>query len=196
VFSVPEDQVDQLKAQAAQPAAFKVRLWGAGGALLDARVREIAASADPTTRTFLVKADVVNLGAGAGAAAAASGAANTVVRLGQTATVTMQLPATNGLAKLPLSALKEDGGRTVVWVVDPATMTVHTQAVQLGAADSNDAVVTGGLKPGTVVVSAGVHVLTAGQKVTFYRDPNAAAVPAVPAVALPSTLAASGASAR
>lgn len=209
VFSVPEDQVDQLKAQAAQPAAFKVRLWGVGGAQRDARVREIAASADPATRTFLVKADLLDAGAGAGAVSAN----RSVVRLGQTATVTMQLPPSDGMTKLPLSALKEDGGRTVVWLVEPTTMTVRTQAVQLGAADGNEAVITGGLKPGAVVVSAGVHVLSAGQKVTFYRDPSAASLPAgpttvppieprgapsaaLPRAALPSALAASAATAR
>ena len=216
VFSVPEDQVDQLKAQAAQPAAFKVRLWGVGGAQRDARVREIAASADPATRTFLVKADLLDAGAGAGAGAV--GTNRSVVRLGQTATVTMQLPPSDGMTKLPLSALKEDGGRTVVWLVEPTTMTVRTQAVQLGAADGNEAVITGGLKPGAVVVSAGVHVLSAGQKVTFYRDPSAASLPAgpttvppieprgappaalpsaaLPRAALPSALAASAATAR
>ena len=97
VFSVPEDKAGLIKALSAQPGSFKVRLWGASGELLSAKLREIAASADPVTRTFLVKADL-------GAAASAS------VRLGQTATVVVELPKTTGVVKLPLSALKEEAG--------------------------------------------------------------------------------------
>jgi len=34
-------------------------------------------------------------------------------------------------------------------------------------------VITSGLAPGQVVVTAGVHVLSPGQKVKFYVDPGA-----------------------
>jgi membrane fusion protein, multidrug efflux system len=160
VFSVPEDKVGLIKSLAAQPGRFKVRLWGATAEPLAATVREIAAAADPVTRTFLVKADV--------GSAAASG-----VRLGQTATVLVELPQASGVTKLPLSALREEQGRTTVWLVDRPTMTVKVQPVQLAGADGNDAVITAGLAPGMVVVTAGVHVLTPGQKVKFYVDPGA-----------------------
>jgi len=42
--------------------------------------------------------------------------------------------------------------------------------VQIATADGNDAVISGGLLPGMLVVSAGVHVLSPGQKVTIYQD--------------------------
>jgi hypothetical protein len=48
-------------------------------------------------------------------------------------------------------------------------MTVRSQAIQIGTADGNDVVVIGGLQPGTLVVSAGVHVLSPGQKVNLYE---------------------------
>ncbi|MBX3606161.1 MAG: efflux RND transporter periplasmic adaptor subunit [Piscinibacter sp.] len=162
VFAVPEDKVETVRRLAALPGRFKVKLWGDDTAALPASVREIAGSADPVTRTFLVKADV-------GKAA---------VRLGQTATVLVDLPPATGVAKLPLSALKEEGGRTVVWVVDRGSMTVQQQAITLAGADGNEAVVSGGLAPGQVVVTAGVHVLTPGQKVKFYVDPGAPPVAA------------------
>ncbi|CAG1018221.1 Multidrug resistance protein MdtA [Burkholderiaceae bacterium] len=162
VFSVPEDQVDLMKAMAAQPGRFKVRLWGATGEPLPAQIREIAAAADPVTRTFVVKADI-------GSDASKS------VRLGQTATMVVELPKSVGINKLPLSALKEEQGRTIVWVVDPSSMTVKAQPVQIAGADGNDAVVTAGLAPGQVVVTAGVHVLNPGQKVKLYADPTVAA---------------------
>src|SRR5206468_3508456 len=81
------------------------------GEALPAPLREIAAAADPVTRTFLVKADI--------GADASKG-----VRLGQTATMLVEMPKTIGINKLPLSALKEEQGRTIVWIVDKASMTV------------------------------------------------------------------------
>ena len=158
VFSVPEDRVSLVKAMAAQPGRFKVRLWGADTPALPATIREISAAADPVTRTFLIKADV----------GSASG-----MRLGQTATVLMDLPQTTGVTKLPLSALREEQGKSAVWLVDRGNMTVKSQFVTLAGADGNDAVISSGLAAGQVVVTAGVHVLNPGQKVKFYVDPGA-----------------------
>ncbi len=161
VFSVPEDKVAIVKALAEQPGRFSVRLWDRGAAPLPATIREISAAADPATRTFLVKADIGPAGA--------SG-----VRLGQTATVVMELPQTVGVTKLPLSALREERGRSAVWLVDRVSMTVRSQDVTLAGADGNDAVISAGLTPGQIVVTAGVHVLSPGQKVKFYIDPGIA----------------------
>ena len=160
VFSVPEDQVGLIKAIATTPGRFKVRLWGPAGETLPANIREVAAAADPVTRTFLVKADIGN------------GAAIQSVRLGQTATMLVEMPKAIGINKLPLSALKEEQGRTIVWVLDKASMTVRQQPIQVAGADGNDAVVSAGLAPGQVVVTAGVHALNPGQKVKLYVDPG------------------------
>jgi len=160
VFNVPEDKVGVIKALAAQSGGIKVRLWG-GTETLPAHIREIAAAADPVTRTFTVKADLEKL------------PANTSVRLGQTATILAELPKVAGITKLPLSALREEQGKTAVWVVDKATMTVASKDVQLAGADGNEAVITSGLAPGMLVVTAGVHVLNPGQQVKLYVDPTA-----------------------
>lgn len=150
VFSVPEDQLDRLRAIAATPGALTVRLWGSDAAPFPARVREVAAAADPLTRTFLVKADV----------------GDAPVRLGQTATVTAALPRREGVVRLPLTALFERQGQTTVWVVDAATSTVQPRPVGVAGTEGNFALVASGLADGDVVVTAGVHVLTPGQKVT------------------------------
>jgi membrane fusion protein, multidrug efflux system len=165
VFSVPEDKVGVVKALAGEPGHFKVRLWGAADPPLPASIREVSASADAVTRTFLVKADIGAVPSGG-------------VRLGQTATVLMELPLVAGVTKLPLSALREDKGRSVVWVVDRGSMTVKSQDVKLAGADGNEAVIASGLAAGQVVVTAGVHVLSPGQKVKFYVEPGAAALTA------------------
>jgi multidrug efflux pump subunit AcrA (membrane-fusion protein) len=54
-------------------------------------------------------------------------------------------------------------------------MTVNLQRIDIATADGNEAVVSSGLKPGMQIVSAGVHVLSPGQKVTLYQDKYAAA---------------------
>jgi RND family efflux transporter MFP subunit len=157
VFSVPEDKVVPVRALLGKAGALRVKLWGHGTDTVPATVREIAAAADPATRTFMVKADI-------GAAAAS---------LGQTASVAIEAPKTAGLIKLPVTAVMEQQGATAVWLVDKATMTVKSQLIRVGGADGNTVVVTAGLQPGQVVVTAGVHVLTTGQKVKFYGEPPA-----------------------
>ncbi|MGZ4825504.1 MAG: hypothetical protein ACXVZT_12860, partial [Terriglobales bacterium] len=62
------------------------------------------------------------------------------------------------------------GAGTAVWVLDRQTMTVKSQPVQVAGADGNEAVIGAGLTPGMMVVSAGVHVLSPGQKVTVWQD--------------------------
>ena len=171
VFAVPEDKVAMVRKLSTEPGHFSVRLWG-GGKPLPATVREIAAAADPVTRTFTVKADI-----GSGSVAGVS--------LGQTATVLVTAPRSAGVTKLPLSALKEEQGRTIVWVVDQATMTVKPQPVRVSGVDGNEAVVDEGLSAGQVVVTAGVHVLNPGQKVKLYGGANGNGAPQQPAAVAP-----------
>jgi membrane fusion protein, multidrug efflux system len=170
VFSVPEDSATAFRALQGRVAALKVRTWGST-ALLPATVREVAAAADPATRTFLVKADL--------------GAAD--VQLGQTLTVLVEGARAEGVAKLPLSALFQEQGRSAVWLVDPGSMTVRLQPVAVAGADANSVVIASGLAPGQQVVTAGVHVLSPGQKVKLYVAPAAgaasAALPGIAAVA-------------
>ncbi len=160
VFSVPEDQVAAIKALGATPGAFKVRLWGETGLAHPATLREIAAAADPVTRTFLVKADIGNIRG---------------VRLGQTATVVVELPRVAGITKLPLSALREELGKSAVWVVDEASMTVALRPVQVLGTQGNEVVIGAGVSPQQIVVTAGVHVLEPGQKVKLFAQPGAVA---------------------
>jgi membrane fusion protein, multidrug efflux system len=164
VFSVPEDRLPGVRALIDQADAVQVSLWGNDGKTWPASVREVSAAADPATRTFLVKADI--------------GAAP--VRLGQTATARIAQPALPGVIKLPLSAVLEQQGKTSVWLLDKASMTVQPQPIEVGGADGNSVVVSGGLAPGQTVVTAGVHVLTPGLRVKLYAEPTAAAASGAP----------------
>ncbi|GAB2528998.1 efflux RND transporter periplasmic adaptor subunit [Simplicispira piscis] len=158
VFAVPEDKVTRLRVG----QAVTVRSWS-GGETLQARVREVAASADPVTRTFVVKAGIE---------------AGQVPPLGATVHVTPEALGAVGRSaiKLPTTALRQEGAATAVWVYEPDTGTVRSQAVQVVTADGNEAVITDGLVPGMQVVSTGVHVLTPGQKVGVYEQKSAQAL--------------------
>ena len=164
VFSVPEDQIGRVKAAAGLPGALKARLWGSDKTT-PLTLREVSAAADPVTRTFLIKADAGKLD----------------VRLGQSATVVLDLPQVGGVIKLPLAAVLQQSGKTSVWLLDSASMTVKPQAVQVAGADGNEVVIAGGLAPGQEVVVAGVHVLNPGQKVKRYVPPRTTAPAAVSA---------------
>lgn len=155
VFAVPEDGL------AAMQLGVKMRVQvGAQSTELGGVVREVSASADPVTRTFQVK-----VGLSPKQAAPALGATVTV---SSTASVGAGLQGKQ-VIKLPTSALRQEGQGTAVWVLDPSSMTLRSQAVQIATVDGNEAVVAAGLASGMQVVSAGVHVLSAGQKVTLYQ---------------------------
>ena len=160
VFAVPEDKAQVLRTLAGKDASLTVTLWGGNSPPLKASVREVAAAADPVTRTYLVKADV--------------GRAD--VKLGQTATVTLDVGVGLQVLRVPLTALFEKQGQNHVWVYDEATQAVRAQPVQVAGADADGAVLASGVKAGQQVVTAGVHVLTEGQKVRLFLAP--AAVPA------------------
>jgi multidrug efflux system membrane fusion protein len=158
VFSVPEDRVTSVKLG----SPVQVRLW-ASQLKLSGKVREVAASADPATRTFLVKVAID---------------AQTAPPLGTTVTVVPEALTRAGtpVIKLPTTALKQEAnGTTAVWVLDPASMTVKSQQVVVATADGNEVVLASGLAPGMQVVVAGVHVLSPGQKVSVYVQKSAAA---------------------
>ena len=162
VFAVPEDKLARVPVG----SAVTVRSW-TGGPSLRGTVRELAASADPVTRTFPVKVTLSEKDAGE------------ALPLGATAYVVPQAVAqlAGGVIKLPTSALRQECRGSAVWVLDTASMTVRSQPVQIATADGNEAVIASGLQPGQKVVSAGVHVLSPGQKVTIYKpngpDPSA-----------------------
>ncbi len=163
VFAVPEDKVSAI----AVGQAVRLRPWAQPGEW-GGRVREVAASADALTRTFQVKV-AVEPGA--------------PLMLG--ATVSVSVPGLGGgglqgrpVIKLPTTALRQEGAGSAVWLIDEASMTVRLQPVQVATADGNEAVIAAGLSPGQLVVSAGVHVLSPGQKVSLFGAAPATATPA------------------
>ena len=151
VFAVPEDKVQALRVG----SLAQVQLW-ATHTTVQGKVREVAASADPVTRTYAAKLALD---------------AKDDLPLGSTVSVTAAAfaHADQPVIKLPTSAFLRDGKSSAVWVLDPAKMVVQLTPVEIATADGNEVVVSSGLKPGMQVVVAGVHVLQPGQKVSLYQ---------------------------
>ena len=157
VFAVPENRLNDVR----PGQAVDVQRWSSDQRYVGT-VREVAASADPVTRTYTVKL-------------ALTGEAPP---LGATVTAVPRAAVAQGAAsaiKLPTSALFQQGQGSAVWLYDAASGTVRAQPIQVGTVDGNEAVVAAGLKPGMQVVATGTHVLAPGQKVTVYKSNRAPA---------------------
>lgn len=153
VFSVPENRLADLKAG----YMIDIETWDTKQKL-QATVRDVAGSADLATRTFVVKA------------ALQKDAKVPEPVLGATVTVRLKPASQTDVSriKLPTTALRQEAGATSVWVLDSTTMTVSAKSIEVSVADGNDVVVNSGLQQGDQVVISGVHVLTAGQKVSIF----------------------------
>ena len=114
------------------------------------RVREVSPQADPATRTFLVKVGLID--------------PPDAMRLGATVTGSLDLAAAEEI-DIPASALTQSEGKPAMWVVDPNTQTVSLRAIEVARDDPTSVVVSGGLQPGEIIVTAGVQSLHPGQKV-------------------------------
>ena len=119
------------------------------------RVREIAPQADPVTRTFEVKVGLTDPPA--------------AMRLGSTVVGRMDVDSSK-VIDIPATALTQSNQQPAVWIVDPATSTVSLRTIDVLRFDPDAVVVSKGLAPGDVVVTAGVQALYPGQKIRLLNS--------------------------
>jgi RND family efflux transporter MFP subunit len=143
VISLPENQ-----AVAARTARATVTLWAAPGASFPAVLRELSPTADPVTRTYQARLTIRNPGP--------------KVVLGMTATVHLAPASAVPGYVLPLASLLRTGDRPAVWVVDRRTGGLTLTPVEVREYRHETVVLSGGVKPGQWVVTAGVQKLDAG----------------------------------
>lgn len=145
VIGIPEDKVDTLR----RITDVRVRIWARPNESIPGKLRELSPVADPATRTYTAKISIPNAPEG--------------VKLGMTAYVTFAAKTPNAMIKLPLNALFQQKSATSVWVVENGS--VKLVPVQVAGTAGNDILVSGGVAPGQTIVTAGVNLLKAGQKV-------------------------------
>ncbi|MFC4159996.1 efflux RND transporter periplasmic adaptor subunit [Chitinimonas lacunae] len=160
VVSVPESRVEELR----RADKLAVTLWAVPGKRYDARLREMAPDTDPQTRTYTARVSIDN--------------PDEVLRLGMTATVQVPGRSDSRTIRLPLTAIYDRDGQTLVWLVDPKTQRVATRKVTLAGAQNDVVLVAEGLSGGETVVTAGVHLLHPNQQVRLAQAPAPAAKPA------------------
>lgn len=142
----------------------RVELWTDPGRMLPGTIREIAAAADPHTRSYAARVALDDA-----VAARAS--------LGQSARVYLGQATTDTGLRVPLSALQRgDGDAAALWVVrDGATVRVPVTARDHG---SETVAVEGGLRADDWVVAAGGHLLREGEPVQPVDRDNRPVAPA------------------
>lgn len=129
----------------------KVTLWAGPQVSTPGRIREIGGQADAASRTYAVRIAI-------------DGPPKSM-RLGMTASVAMRLDEDAAPAVVPLTALSDDSGNPVVFVVDPVAKAVRRTPVEIARVTGDGVQVSGGLQSGDVVVTAGVQFLRDGMRV-------------------------------
>lgn len=145
-IAVPETEISHFR----PGQAVNVGFWTDDSLRLAGKVREVAGSADPQSRTFSVRTSLTD---------------DPRVLLGMTATVAATVPASQSLATVPLEALARKDGNTIVWVADRATSIVHPRIVTITDFAPDGVRVAEGLQPGDLVVAAGTQFMTENLKV-------------------------------
>jgi RND family efflux transporter MFP subunit len=147
LVSVPESRVDELR----KAKNLQVSVWARPGKRYQGTLRELAPDTDSVTRTYSARISVKE--------------PDSALMLGMTASVFTPDVEGRSAIRLPLQAILHKDGRAQVWVVDAKTSQVAARAVELGSAQDDHVQIASGLAGGETVVTAGVHMLHAGQKV-------------------------------
>ncbi|MER8612092.1 efflux RND transporter periplasmic adaptor subunit [Mesorhizobium sp. M1216] len=151
LIAVPETDIAEFKPGKTVKAGF----WSDEALTLEGKVREVAGSADPQSRTFAVRVSLPN---------------DPNVLLGMTASIEAAAGNRQQLVSIPLSALAQKDSQSIVWTVDRSGGTVHAHPVKVAAFTSDGVSVADGLKPGDVVVAAGTQFMTENLKVKLTGD--------------------------
>ncbi len=145
VVALPEAYVGR-----AREGHATVSLWSDAKVRLPATLRELSPSADAMSRTFLARFSLPT--------------ADASVRLGMTATVTLTGGSTARVARLPLSALFNQGAGPDVWVVDDKG-DLSLRPITVASYQAQDVLVSDGVRDGDRVVKLGAQKLDQTQRV-------------------------------
>ncbi|WP_062385639.1 efflux RND transporter periplasmic adaptor subunit [Pseudomonas abietaniphila] len=151
VIDLPAPLAEQLP----QDVVFKVASQLEPEINTTATLRELEPQAEASTRTRRARLTLADTPA--------------AFRLGTAISVTVS-SAIEPRIELPASVLQEVDGKTQVWIVDMQNQTVSPRPVKVLSRDDDTITVSGGIKGGERVVTAGVNSLKPGQKVKVDKD--------------------------
>jgi RND family efflux transporter MFP subunit len=125
-------------------------LWSAPGHSYRARLRELSPAADSTTRTYAARFSLPD--------------ADDAVSLGMSATLTVRDVRATQVAKVPLSALFNQGNGPALWTVE-SDGSLTLKPITVSRYDGESAYVTSGIDEGAKIVALGVQKLDPHEKV-------------------------------
>ena len=138
------------------PERFKgaeVTLWADEQASYQGVLRELSPVADALTRTYAARVAIIK--------------PDTRVQLGMTAKVRFladKAPVDAAQLAVPLTEIFQQDGQPALWIVG-ADPTLSLRPVAVAAYGEQSATLGGGVKAGERIVVAGVHKLSAGEKI-------------------------------
>lgn len=150
-IAVPETDIPHFR----QGQPVMVGFWTDDQLQLPGKVREVAGSADPMSRTFSVRVSLAD---------------DPRVLLGMTATVAAKIASPRQQAEIPLEAMAEKDGKKIVWVADRGSSTVHARPIVVAGFTAVGVRVAQGLQPGDLVVAAGTQFMSENLKVKLPAD--------------------------
>jgi RND family efflux transporter MFP subunit len=145
VVALPETFVNGVKSGEAL-----LTLWSAPEKPYRAALRELAPSADPATRTFSARFSLPD--------------ADDKVELGMSGTLTIAPHSGQPVARVPLSAVFDQGAGSALWTVG-SDRRLSLKPVVVRRYDEHDAEVSLGVEEGDEIVVLGAQKLVAGEKV-------------------------------
>lgn len=141
LLDLPENRLPELRAA----DEITVSPWSDPSRSFAGQVREVAARADPASRTFAVRIAVQ--------------APGEQLALGGTATVRLAGRGAGPVAILPASALGDCDGKPCVWVLEGGQKRAAPRPVTVAAYQEDHVAISAGLQAGEQVVTAGVTQL-------------------------------------
>ena len=151
VFDVPDAHIDDVRAS----SMTQVALLSSPTTHYPARVREISPMADPKTRTYRVKTQIL--------------APPPNLRLGMNVVVTLKQSEGPAVIAVPAAALFQKNHDPAVWIVK-ADHALELRPVSVARYEADEVLIAGGINAGERIVTAGVHRLSPGEKVRLLTE--------------------------
>jgi RND family efflux transporter MFP subunit len=145
VVALPETFIPQ-----ARRGAASLVMWSQPGKVWRARLRELSPAADSVTRTYAARFSIPE--------------ADESISLGMSATLTISEPHDHAIARVPLTAVFDQGQGSALWTV-AADGRLALRPVHVLSYEAQDALVTEGVSENDLIVTLGVQRLEPGQKV-------------------------------
>lgn len=145
-IAIPEGRLPEAR----RAESVEVSLWAEPARRYRGRLREVAAVADPASRTYAARVAILD--------------ADERIGFGMSANVRFLADSGAGRIAVPPAALFQQDGKPAVWLVG-ADATVSLRPVEVARYRADAVELAAGLAAGERIVVAGVHKLSPGEKI-------------------------------